>query len=156
MAGKTAKRGCGMGSETGCAKGEVCNRCGCKGVIEDSEPEGSCSCHVNPPCPICVDSREFCPVCDWSGLEEQKESEKENHENITCIAINTAHSKVDPDFKITYKKHSGYYSYHVKGTYNPDKFTLKQLLEKIGWSDYFGGRDVNISNGSFDLVYYTD
>lgn len=50
----------------GYTKGEVCNRSGCKGIIDENEHEG-CSCHIHPPCSNCVDDRAYCTGCDWVG-----------------------------------------------------------------------------------------
>ncbi len=52
----------------GTEEGEVCNRGGCKGIIEvipDSQREGGCSCHINPPCSFCTFNPQFCPECGW-------------------------------------------------------------------------------------------
>lgn len=59
--------------EEGLFKGEICNRNGCKGIIEEGEKEGCCSCHINPPCSYCTTQTEYCPECGWSAEEEQRE-----------------------------------------------------------------------------------
>lgn len=51
-------------------KGEVCNRDGCCGVIDEHEKEGSCYCHISPPCGICTTDTRFCPVCNWEGAND--------------------------------------------------------------------------------------
>lgn len=58
-------------NEIGIFKGEVCNREGCDGIIDEHDSDYGCSCHINPPCSYCVDDRCFCPICDWSGREDQ-------------------------------------------------------------------------------------
>lgn len=55
----------------GYEKGDICNRNGCIGIIDEYEGEGGCTCHINPPCSYCVDSRAYCPECSWDGREEQ-------------------------------------------------------------------------------------
>lgn len=60
--------------EPGYCKGEVCNRDGCKSLIQEHHSEGGCSCHINPPCSWCETSREYCPGCGWDGREEQIEA----------------------------------------------------------------------------------
>lgn len=60
-------------NEEGYLKGEVCNRDGCKGVIEEGYKEGGCSCHINPPCSYCTTPSEYCPECGWDAYEEQSE-----------------------------------------------------------------------------------
>jgi len=56
--------------EYGYLEGEVCRRDGCSGVIKRSSSDLSCSCHIAPPCPACIEEREFCPECDWDIGEE--------------------------------------------------------------------------------------
>lgn len=61
------------GIEIGYLEGERCNRNGCNGIIDEYESEYGCSCHLgNAPCGHCTTSREFCPECDWEGMEEQR------------------------------------------------------------------------------------
>jgi len=52
--------------EFGYMEGEICNRNGCKGVIEDVIE--SCSCHLNPPCSKCVGDGCYCPDCGWEAF----------------------------------------------------------------------------------------
>ena len=52
----------------GLEEGDVCNRDGCKGIIEYPDVEG-CSCHINPPCNQCVSNTVWCPVCGWRDEE---------------------------------------------------------------------------------------
>ena len=43
--------------------GEICNRDGCKGTIEEEERR-PCYCHAgNPPCSACTDPRVYCEEC---------------------------------------------------------------------------------------------
>ncbi len=77
--------------EVGIEKGELCNREGCTGVIEEHDTDLSCSCHINPPCSKCVDDRHYCPECNWEGIEDQNghigsiESNKTPEQNIRTI-----------------------------------------------------------------------
>jgi hypothetical protein len=50
----------------GTEEGETCGRKGCAGII-DTIKEGSCSCHINPPCHVCTSARPYCPICGWEG-----------------------------------------------------------------------------------------
>ena len=61
-----------MDEKVGLVEGDVCNRNGCKGIIEEDPDlvEGCCSCHINPPCSYCVTDKAFCPVCDWVGQDD--------------------------------------------------------------------------------------
>ena len=54
--------------EEGFLEGEVCNRDGCTGIIEEGERQGDgCSCHINPPCGYCTQNPEYCPECGWEA-----------------------------------------------------------------------------------------
>jgi len=44
-------------------EGESCSIENCGGILERII-EG-CSCHINPPCTACVDSKLTCSVCDF-------------------------------------------------------------------------------------------
>jgi len=55
----------------GVLKGEVCNRNGCCGVIDEHDSDSGCTCFINPPCSHCTDSRCYCPECGYDGREEQ-------------------------------------------------------------------------------------
>ena len=46
----------------GLEEGEICNRDGCQGIMTYVK-EGSCSCHINPPCSVCTDARLQCSEC---------------------------------------------------------------------------------------------
>ena len=48
--------------------GEICNRGGCEEEIEERDFEdGSCSCHISPPCSFCMAPPFYCPSCGWEG-----------------------------------------------------------------------------------------
>lgn len=53
--------------EEGVFEGELCNREGCQGIIETTEKDGCCSCHINPPCGYCTTQNEFCEECGWEA-----------------------------------------------------------------------------------------
>lgn len=58
-----------MNNEHGLLNGEICNRNGCKGIVFH-EPEGCCSCHLNPPCSFCTDDGAVCFDCGWENRRE--------------------------------------------------------------------------------------
>ncbi|WP_298845617.1 hypothetical protein [uncultured Clostridium sp.] len=64
--------------EEGYFKGETCNREECKGIIQEHDSYGGCSCHINPPCSYCETPREYCPECDWDAEDERRESMEAN------------------------------------------------------------------------------
>jgi hypothetical protein len=45
-------------------EGMPCPHTGCDGELE-FQPVENCSCHINPPCPGCVEQTLWCPTCGW-------------------------------------------------------------------------------------------
>jgi len=151
-----------IGSETG----ELCNRDGCKGVIEEHEKEGSCSCHINPPCSHCVDDTHYCPECNWHGIDDQKA-----YGNISPVTVAAykkqchEYSQARTDF---YKKyHSGdpvekleyrievhtHFSQKVIGMF-PVGMSRSEITDKIKGT--FGGRYEKLGETRFEYIAYTD
>jgi hypothetical protein len=57
-----------MADNLGYAEGDICNRDGCEGIIEELEKDGCCSCHTgNPPCGYCMIQTGYCPICEWEA-----------------------------------------------------------------------------------------
>lgn len=142
----------------GYSEGEICNRNNCKGVIEQYEKEG-CSCHISPPCSACVADRNYCPICEWSGEEEQNEYQKKisnaykeqpQKEYKVKTLSDLCNSKID--YISTF---GGYYNYTYEGVY-PEGTTLEEVKKAIGWYDYFGGKVYSFGNGKFKIKKYTD
>ncbi len=69
--------------EEGYEKGDLCNRNGCKGIIEEKDIDGCCSCHIAPPCGYCETNKGFCDICGWDGQEEQESYISKFEESIT-------------------------------------------------------------------------
>lgn len=150
--------------EHGTECGEVCNRKGCMGVIELSETNLSCSCHINPPCSYCVDDRHYCPECNWMAIEEQKDypikgaqglynrmmAREENHADL----INKKMKGLLPIDKLEYliKPHT-HFSMICEGVY-PSGTTREDIVKKI--SSSFGGRFEYFRNNKFKYIAYTD
>lgn len=64
-------------NELGFVKGEVCNRDGCNGIIDEHEKEGCCSCHINPPCGYCTTDTAYCPDCNWVSSNDVEQIDPE-------------------------------------------------------------------------------
>jgi len=52
----------------GIAKGDICNRDGCTGVIDVEHEGDGCLCHLHPPCSYCVSELHYCPECNWEEV----------------------------------------------------------------------------------------
>lgn len=150
----------------GFLKGETCNRGQCEGIIDEHEKDGSCSCHLNPPCSFCVDSTEYCPLCGWEGIEEQKKPADYSYSNF--IHYHKQQNKIEEHRNTLLKMMKGelpitgfdyineshtHFSMIKKGVY-PADMPKAQLVEKIKGT--FGGRFTEYGNGKFTYIAYTD
>jgi len=55
--------------EEGWEIGDICNREGCQGILDEDGDKymDSCSCHINPPCSRCTTNWAVCPECGWEA-----------------------------------------------------------------------------------------
>lgn len=52
--------------------GDICNREGCKGIVQEEDRE-PCYCrHTYPPCSACTEQRAYCEECGWNAKEEER------------------------------------------------------------------------------------
>lgn len=146
----------------GDVEGETCWRNGCQGVIQNIEVEG-CSCHINPPCSACTTPREFCPVCDWSALEEDKSYGindyivKENPANPVGAYEWWKPRPLDPrkiDYRSKGHTNSGMIKegvYPQSGNDSADRAAVEKVVKGT-----FGGRFKHFGGGKFEYIAYTD
>lgn len=158
----------------GYIEGEKCNRNGCMGIIKEHESEGCCSCHINPPCSYCTESREYCSICDWDGREEQIAHEKKITESYTSAgAIGCFYNSKEaniyrenvqkmmkgemprPNTLMWIDEGHTHFTMIKKGVF-PASMTMEQLIDKIKGT--FGGRfeSLNMQTGAFKYIAYTD
>lgn len=130
--------------------GELCNRNGCTGIIEEHEKDGSCSCHSNPPCSYCVDDMHFCPVCGWEGLDDQREVVASY--NYVPFKVRTI-ADLDPT-KIDYISSSHTHFSMIKEGVYPEGTTRAEVAAVVNGT--FGGRFERFGNGRFKFIAYTD
>jgi hypothetical protein len=139
----------------GIEAGEICNREGCKGVIEEHPKDRSCSCHIAPPCSSCVDDRHYCPECDWQGIEDQRSYKPPTSDtyNVATGWVEYAKRELD-NTKIDYRiiPHT-HFTQICEGVY-PVGTTKEQVTEKVRGT--FGGRFSYFANGKFKYIAYTD
>lgn len=159
--------------EEGYFKNEICNREGCEGIIEEPDKEGSCSCHINPPCSYCEDSTAYCPTCDWSAREEKREYYDVFNKTIDTQKLKESTTKRDEynlnfgrmmrneikaDKLYTQSKLHTHFSMIVVGVFPKGTETKETLLPKIKGS--FGGRFVRYNDSEenviFEYIAYTD
>lgn len=150
--------------------GETCHREGCAGIIEQNEADGSCKCHINPPCSHCTTSREYCPECDWDAEDERIAKEKEYCERNKDLYKNQheAWEKRRSEFWAKYNSpdvadkfdwideaHT-HFSMKKIGIFPPKEMSLIEVLDKIKGT--FGGRFEYFDKvrGRFRYIAYTD
>ncbi|MCP9290046.1 hypothetical protein [Gracilimonas sediminicola] len=133
--------------------GEICNRNGCKGIIEVHDVEGTCSCHINPPCSYCTHPKEYCAECDWSAEKEQYESEKSRvKQKPWNFKIKTIDDLDKSKIDWIVKTHT-HFTMICDGVY-PDGTTKEEVREKVKGT--FGGKFTRFENGRFTFTAYTD
>ena len=134
--------------------GEICNRDGCDGIIEQSEID-SCSCHINPPCPACTEPRGYCPKCDWDEKEEPVVIPKTTEADKKFLAELIANrDKPLDNTKINWKSYSHTHFSMIKEGVYPEGTTKAEVLNKVNGT--FGGRFEHFGNGRFKFIAYTD
>ena len=149
-----------MAQEAGTFLGDVCNRRGCAGVIEETA-KGDCSCHLSPPCGSCTTPREYCPKCDWSAAEE----DVAHWASITKAAPVTAYERpkqreLDPT-RLDYRSGADMgrdglastCSMIKEGVY-PETMTREEVEHEVRGT--FGGSFVYFGGGKFKYRAYTD
>lgn len=160
-----------MSNELGYAKGDQCGRDGCTGIIDEHEKEGSCSCHINPPCGYCTTNAEYCPICEWESSEDKPEPvdpevQKRNQEYYARQmkewddARNAFYDKFygrSPIEKLEMRIEAHtHFSQYVFGVFPPGTETTASLLPKVNGT--FGGRWKHFyaDKGTFQYIAYTD
>lgn len=163
--------------EEGYLEGEICNRDGCKGIIQEHDTVGGCSCHINPPCSYCETSREYCPKCNWDGGEEQQASyaesiknsykgfgskemhdhyhaERERQEEEDRLFYKMYNGTIEPDrLRMKSKSHT-HFSMVKFGVFPKGTQTRESLIERVKGT--FGGRWGHFGEFSFEYIAYTD
>lgn len=158
----------------GYSKDETCNRNDCKGIINEYEKEGSCSCHINPPCGYCTEPNAYCETCGWDAKEEQYEYEKQQ---IEAYKKNEAYyekqrKEFDEARELFYTKYRGeipadkleiraeghtHFSMKKIGVFPKGSETYESLLPQVRGT--FGGRfttSLNKDSYRFEYIAYTD
>lgn len=149
----------------GIETGEMCNRGGCNGIIEESEPHGCCSCHISPPCSHCVDDRHYCPICNWQGIDDQKNYPIQGAQgmyNRLMQRDDNYRDKIDKmrkgqmaiDKIMWYSESHTHFTMKKIGVY-PINESRESVLKEIG-EGTFGGRFEQFNNGKFTYIAYTD
>lgn len=154
--------------EPGIIKGEICNRNDCKGIIDEHEKDGSCSCHINPPCGYCTTDSSYCPECGWEPsddiIEINPEVEKRNIEHYQ-----RDNEKWQQQRDLFYKKYRGaepieklemrnephtHFTQIIVGVFPKGTETRESLLPMVRGT--FGGRFEQFGETSFKYIAYTD
>jgi|GEM_PF-706968 hypothetical protein len=151
--------------QEGVCKGEVCNRDGCTGIIDEHEKEGCCSCHINPPCSYCTTDTAFCPKCDWEASDvelptiSKEQQERYRLQNEQWDKRRDSFFKKyrgdEPATKLEMRTESHtHFSQKVLGVFPEGTETTSTILPRVIGS--FGGRFEHFDKYSFEYIAYTD
>jgi hypothetical protein len=152
-------------------KGDVCNRNGCNGVIDEHDKEGSCSCHINPPCGYCTEPNTYCKSCGWDAKEEQNEYDAKQGELSKKNELYFEQQQREFEYarELFYKKYRGemhadkleiraeshtHFSMKKIGVFPKGSETAESLRPKIKGT--FGGRFTRLDDFRFEYIAYTD
>lgn len=156
-----------MSMEIGYSAGEICNRDGCEGIICEHEKEGSCRCHISPPCSYCEYDNNYCPECDWQGREDQISYKTLPSESIERYKKETA--ELDEFYKTFWLMYRGkkeieklviihqshtHFSQKLIGVFPKGTETRESIMEEVIGT--FGGRFESFTETSFSFIEYTD
>jgi hypothetical protein len=158
-----------MAEEVGVVKGEVCNRNGCGGIIDEHEKEGSCSCHINPPCGYCTTDSAYCPVCDWEAGDEPIKKIDPEIEKRNMEYYRQQREDWDAKRKLFYARYNGkepinelqfwseghtHFTMIKRGVFPKGTETRATIEPKVKGT--FGGRFNSFGEYSFEYIAYTD
>lgn len=134
-------------------EGDKCPECH-EGTLEYVR-QGSCTCHISPPCSACVDKVLECTVCGYQPEEPEYKDVPVTSPQLGAF-ISQREYKPRPldNSKIDYriKMHTGF-SQICEGVY-PEGTTRAEVEKKVRGS--FGGRFEHFGNGEFKYIAYTD
>ncbi|MCM1170203.1 MAG: hypothetical protein NC324_09750 [Bacteroides sp.] len=139
----------------GMSEGEICGRDGCKGIIAKRKIEGSCSCHINPPCAYCTTPKEYCPECGWDASEEIDYSD---HVEVTPFVYRTPKECFE-------RLKDGEFGYVVWNTFpggmivkgKHPNMGMQEILKRLGCADkYSMAQFKEFTDKEFKVSYYTD
>ena len=146
-----------MTDEYGITEGDVCNRKGCKGIIEQVETDTVCSCHINPPCSHCEYMEFHCPECGWeSNNRDEKAEHKPKSKPMRVYKPKTLKDLDNTKVDYISESHT-HFSMKKKGVYPPrwdNSKAIKEILPKVRGT--FGGRFESLGAGKFVYIAYTD
>lgn len=164
----------GSALSEGYCKDEICNRNNCKGIIDEYELDGGCSCHINPPCGYCTEPSGYCNTCGWDAKEEQYEIDEKLMENNKRNSdyYEKQRQKYTETSNLFDKKYRGempadkleirtkghtHFSMKKIGVFPKGSETYKSLLPKVRGT--FGGRFatfIDENSFRFEYIAYTD
>lgn len=143
--------------EEGLLKGEKCNRGGCIGIIEEGEKDGSCSCHINPPCSYCATHTEYCPICGWSAEEEQREYDLKNppRQYVYKSEEQLFNELKDGEFGYIRIASGGHNIVRLKGKHN--NLSRSEIYKKLNLCENPNmPRMKRFTDDMFELTYFCD
>ena len=130
-------------------EGDRCREPKCDGRFEFIR-QGSCSCHINPPCSACTDAPLTCKECG----HEPDQPEFKDVTIVPGLAMREYKPRPLDKTKISWRtKMHTHFTQICEGIY-PEGATRADVQEKVKGT--FGGRFEQFGNGKFKYVAYTD
>lgn len=155
--------------EEGYIKGEICNRNGCTGTIDEHDKEGCCSCHINPPCSYCTTDTSYCPLCGWdvnddfepivklsnAEIERYRKEQEERELRNKLFYEKLRGVKPIDKLEIRTETHTHFTQKRI-GIFPPGTETRETIRSQVRGT--FGGRFEYFDSkiGKFCFIAYTD
>ena len=110
----------------------------------------NCSCHINPPCSSCTDSKLTCEGCGW----EYAPPEYKDVAVAPGLKMREYAPRKLDNTKIDWRnKMHTHFSMIKEGVY-PDGIGIEKVRKEVNGS--FGGRFTQFGSGTFKFIAYTD
>lgn len=131
-------------------EGDRCRAPKCEGVLAYVR-EGSCSCHIHPPCGACTDAKLTCKECGWVD-----ESPPETYKATEFAGLSQLVYKPRPldKTKIDYRSEGHTHFSMIKRGVYPEGTTMEEVRKEVNGT--FGGKFEQFGGGTFTFVAYTD
>ena len=133
---------------------DKCPHKDCTGKFIKTEIDGSCSCHISPPCSHCCHGQIECGVC---GFEHDSMDDYIPSLGNTMSKQCTRKIKTFDDLKkgtFDYLTKPGTYYFMTYSGYYPEEWTVENLISKF--NTCFGYTDFSMKDGIFNIKVYTD
>lgn len=141
----------------GLVESDVCNRDGCKGVMQEQDTDTCCSCHISPPCSHCTDAIFECVECGEETENPNYTSGWEGVETLAPVVYKSTQERFDEleDGKFDYVTIAGQYYWMEYWGKTPEGMTADELIKNFNVC--FGFQWIKrLKDQVFHIKVYTD